>query len=108
MCSLVHKFGNREENTQNQATDEFIKTLQPPSNFTPKGNIFIFVDECHRTQSGKLNTAMKSILPNALFIGFTGTPLLKQDKQRSIEIFGKCKNSFLVSLALSKLLVIFY
>jgi len=88
ICSLVHKFGNREENTQNQATDEFIQTLQIPSNFTPKGNIFIFVDECHRTQSGKLNTAMKRILPNALFIGFTGTPLLKQDKQRSIEIFG--------------------
>ena len=62
--------------------------MQIPSNFTPKGNIFIFVDECHRTQSGKLNTAMKRILPNALFIGFTGTPLLKQDKQRSIEIFG--------------------
>jgi type I restriction enzyme, R subunit len=87
ICSLVHKFGNRDENTQNQATDEFIKTLQIPSNFTPKGNIFIFVDECHRTQSGKLHTEMKRILPNALFIGFTGTPLLKQDKQRSIDIF---------------------
>jgi type I restriction enzyme R subunit len=89
ICSLVHKFGNRKpEKNQNQATDEFIQTLQLPSNFTPKGNIFIFIDECHRTQSGKLHTAMKSILPNALFIGFTGTPLLKQDKQRSIEIFG--------------------
>lgn len=32
---------------------------------------------------------MKDILPNALFIGFTGTPLLKQDKQSSLEVFGK-------------------
>jgi type I restriction enzyme, R subunit len=47
------------------------------------------VDECHRTQSGKLHQAMKSILPDALFIGFTGTPLLKADKQKSIEVFGR-------------------
>ncbi|MEA3187140.1 MAG: type restriction enzyme subunit, partial [Chthoniobacter sp.] len=46
------------------------------------------MDECHRTQSGELNKAMKAILPNAMFIGFTGTPLLKADKQRSIEVFG--------------------
>jgi type I restriction enzyme R subunit len=48
----------------------------------------VFVDECHRTQSGKLHDAMKAILPNAIFIGFTGTPLLKKDKQTSLEIFG--------------------
>jgi type I restriction enzyme R subunit len=48
----------------------------------------VFVDECHRTQSGKLHDAMKTILPNALFIGFTGTPLLKKDKQTSLEVFG--------------------
>ncbi|MBW4680594.1 MAG: HsdR family type I site-specific deoxyribonuclease [Microcoleus vaginatus WJT46-NPBG5] len=86
ICSLVHKFGNNE----NEATDEFIQDLQSqiPNNFTPKGNIFVFVDECHRTQSGELHKAMKTILPTATFIGFTGTPLLKQDKQKSIEIFG--------------------
>ncbi|KEI65207.1 type I site-specific deoxyribonuclease (plasmid) [Planktothrix agardhii NIVA-CYA 126/8] len=108
ICSLVHKFGNREENTQNQATDEFIKTLQIPSNFTPKGNLFIFVDECHRTQSGKLNTAMKSILPNALFIGFTGTPLLKQDKQRSIENFGNYIHTYKFNQAVADKIVLTY
>ena len=46
------------------------------------------MDECHRTQSGKLHRAMKAILPGATLIGFTGTPLLRADKQRSIEIFG--------------------
>src|ERR1035438_7008548 len=53
-----------------------------------RGDIYVFVDECHRTQSGELHKAMKSILPNAMFIGFTGTPLLKADKQKSIEVFG--------------------
>lgn len=49
----------------------------------------MFVDECHRTQSGALHEAMKAILPNAMFVGFTGTPLLKADKKRSIEVFGR-------------------
>ncbi|WRE32622.1 type I restriction endonuclease subunit R [Helicobacter pylori] len=48
----------------------------------------VLVDECHRTQSGKLHKAMKSLLPNAIFIAFSGTPLLKQDKKTSQEVFG--------------------
>ncbi|UOR99591.1 HsdR family type I site-specific deoxyribonuclease [Helicobacter pylori] len=48
----------------------------------------VLVDECHRTQSGKLHNAMKSLLPNAIFIAFSGTPLLKQDKKTSQEVFG--------------------
>ena len=56
--------------------------------FRPPGEFFVFVDECHRTQSGKLHRAMKAILPGAKLIAFTGTPLLRADKQRSIETFG--------------------
>src|SRR6185503_3668031 len=66
--------------------EELKKSL--PKDFRPKGNLFVFVDECHRTQSGDLHDAMKAILPGAVFIGFTGTPLLKADKKKSIEIFG--------------------
>jgi type I restriction enzyme, R subunit len=89
ICSLVHKFAG-SGNTSDKATDEFIRELQAKltRSFTPQGNLFIFVDECHRTQSGKLHKAMKGFLPDAVFIGFTGTPLLKTDKQKSIEIFG--------------------
>ncbi len=89
MCSLIHKF-SRAEATDKDYEDyieEINKTI--PSNFEPKGNIFVFVDECHRTQSGKLHRAMKKILPNAIFIGFTGTPLLKKDKPTTLETFGK-------------------
>lgn len=87
MCSLIHKFGRN----QNADYDSYIEELKNslPSNFQAKGDVYVFVDECHRTQSGKLHQAMKEILPNGLFIGFTGTPLLKQDKQKSIEVFGK-------------------
>jgi type I restriction enzyme R subunit len=84
ICSLVHKFGNR--NTDN--FNEFIRELESQPSKTV-GELFVFVDECHRTQSGRLHRTMKAILPDAVFIGFTGTPLLKKDKQTSLEVFGK-------------------
>lgn len=89
LCSLIHKFGHREE-AQETDYDEFIEEIKRslPADFQAKGDIYVFVDECHRTQSGKLHEAMKQIVPDSLFIGFTGTPLLKKDKQKSIEIFG--------------------
>lgn len=89
LCSLVHKFGSHEKKAS-AGVDEFIRELQSslPKDFKAKGDLFVFVDECHRTQSGDLHKAMKKILPNAMFIGFTGTPLLKSDKQKSIEVFG--------------------
>lgn len=86
LCSLVHKFGGKEEN----AADQFIKELSLSKDFKPKGEFIVFIDECHRTQSGELHDAMKSILPeNSIFIGFTGTPLLKKDKKKSLEVFGR-------------------
>ena len=84
LCSLVHKFGRRDV----ENFDAFIEELKSaPTNTV--GEIFVFVDECHRTQSGKLHKVMKAIMKNAIFVGFTGTPLLKQDKQTSLEVFGK-------------------
>jgi type I restriction enzyme, R subunit len=91
VCSLIHKFGGKEDGEEVGDIPGYIKELQRalPPGFTAKGNIFAFVDECHRTQSGDLHEAMKAILPNAVFMGFTGTPLLKADKKRSIEVFGR-------------------
>ena len=83
LCSLVHKFGAPGVDD----FDAFLKELQAQPSKTV-GELFVFVDECHRTQSGKLHKLMKAMLPNAVFIGFTGTPLLKKDKQTSLEVFG--------------------
>ena len=86
ICSLIHKFGRSEEGD----VDAFVEDIRShlPPDFRAKGELFVFVDECHRTQSGKLHRAMKTLLPEAMLIGFTGTPLLEADKQRSIETFG--------------------
>ncbi len=86
MCSLIHKFAGKEESDIEGFIEE-VKSSVPPD-FKAKGDFYVFVDECHRTQSGELHDAMKQLLPNAMFIGFTGTPLLKADKQKSIEVFG--------------------
>ncbi len=90
LCSLIHKFGGREDGEEIGDVAGFVEDLKKalPAGFSPKGDLIVFVDECHRTQSGELHKAMKAILPNAIFIGFTGTPLLKADKQKSIEVFG--------------------
>ena len=84
LCSLVHKFCQKGVDD----FDAFIKELEAQPCQT-HGELFVFVDECHRTESGKLHRAMKALLKNAVFIGFTGTPLLKRDKQTSLEVFGR-------------------
>ena len=83
LCSLIHKFGRRDVDD----FEAFIKELEAKPSPTV-GEVFVFVDECHRTQSGKLHRVMKAMMPNAVFIGFTGTPLLKKDHKTSREVFG--------------------
>lgn len=96
ICSLVHKFGRKNNGDDEKAYNSYIEQLQAslPTGFKAKGEFYVFVDECHRTQSGKLHKAMSTILPDALFIGFTGTPLLsrkelaKRGVKSSIDVFG--------------------
>lgn len=73
MCALIHKF---------DASD--LKGEPPQVN----GRFYVFVDECHRTQGGDMNTQMKRWLEGAIFIGFTGTPLLRRDRQMTRDVFG--------------------
>ena len=63
--SLIHKF--------NQDVD-------PNKPYSERDDIIVISDEAHRTQSGRLARNMRLALPNAAFIGFTGTPLFKQDE----------------------------
>ena len=83
LCSLVHKFGRQDVDN----FDAFIRELEAEPSPTV-GEVFVFVDECHRTQSGKLHRVMTAMMPDAVFIGFTGTPLLAKDRATSLEVFG--------------------
>ncbi len=88
ICSIIHKFG--QQSGSEGGVGDFVKELLEalPPGFVAKGTIYVFVDECHRTQTGELHKAMTTVLPEAVFVGFTGTPLLKTDKQKSVEVFG--------------------
>lgn len=72
LCALIHKF---EPNLEGSLP-------------AVSGRFYVFVDECHRTQGGNMNQQMKRWMSSALFIGFTGTPLLRKDKQTTREVFG--------------------
>ena len=72
LCALLHKF------------EPDLKSDPPPIH----GRFYVFVDECHRTQGGDMNKQMKRWLANGIFIGFTGTPLLRRDRQTTREVFG--------------------
>jgi type I restriction enzyme R subunit len=101
LCSLVHKFGRKDVND----FEAFIKDLEAKPSATV-GEVFVFVDECHRSQSGKFHRVMKAMMPNAVFIGFTGTPLLKQDKQTSLEVFGGYIHTYKFSEAVEDAVVL--
>ena len=101
ITTLIHKFGiaGDTEGIDDQrlrgkrSPEQYLSDVAArlPKDFKAKGNLFVFVDECHRTQSGILHKAMRQILgENVMFIGFTGTPLMRSDKARltSPETFG--------------------
>ena len=73
LCALVHKFDPAD-----------LEGDPPPVS----GRFYVFVDECHRTQGGDMNRQMKRWLEGAIFIGFTGTPLLRKDKRMTRDVFG--------------------
>ena len=70
--SLIHKFN---------------KDVKPAEPYSERDDIIVISDEAHRTQAGRLARNMRNALPNAAFIGFTGTPLFKQDELTK-RIFG--------------------
>jgi type I restriction enzyme, R subunit len=63
--SLIHKFN---------------QDVKPEDPYSRRDDIIVISDEAHRTQAGRLARNMRVALPNAAFIGFTGTPLFKQDE----------------------------
>ncbi len=52
-------------------------------------NTFILVDESHRTQGGDMHKAMKKVFPEACYLGFTGTPLMRREKNSFAKFGGE-------------------
>lgn len=99
LCTLIHKFGKKNVEGKGDMTgvkseiplEKYLEDIvaQLPQGFKAKGNIFVFIDECHRTQGGYLHEAMKTIMgKDVMMIGFTGTPLLHTQKKDTWQTFG--------------------
>ncbi|CAG7611017.1 hypothetical protein PAESOLCIP111_01320 [Paenibacillus solanacearum] len=80
VTTLVHKF-------------DTASTKQKP---VESRDIFILVDESHRTQYGELHIKMKKVFPNACYLGFTGTPLMKKEKSTMVK-FGKLIHTYTIA-----------
>ncbi len=83
ITTVINKFENALKNTKNKYTSE---------------NIFVLIDEGHRTQYGSFNVTMKRVLPNACYIAMTGTPLLKKEKSTAAK-FGGIIDSYTIDEA---------
>jgi len=68
--------------------DKFETALNKKKDDIASDNVFVLVDESHRSQYGKNNVMMQRILPDACYIGFTGTPLFKKDKHTTDKFGG--------------------
>lgn len=99
LCTLIHKFGKKNVEGKGDMVgvkseiplEKYLEDIvaQLPQGFKAKGNIFVFIDECHRTQGGYLHEAMKIIMgKDVMMIGFTGTPLLHTQKKDTWQTFG--------------------
>ncbi len=74
--TTIHKFQERA-----QEQKEEIEIL------SDKSNIFVLIDEAHRSQYGMTAAYMRNSLPNAKFIAFTGTPIDKEERNQLLEPF---------------------
>ncbi|MBW1940540.1 MAG: HsdR family type I site-specific deoxyribonuclease, partial [Deltaproteobacteria bacterium] len=84
ITTLIHKFDKAMSfrKYQDESTD-----------------IFILVDESHRTQFGSFSARMRQMFPNACYLGFTGTPLLKKEKNSFIKFGGLIDPHYSISQA---------
>lgn len=96
---LAKKIGKSNERIVFSIINKFGAAAQYDEFYNPSENIIVLVDEGHRSQNGENNIRMQQALPNAAFIAFTGTPLLKDDKTENK--FGTIIHSYTMQQAVA-------
>jgi type I restriction enzyme R subunit len=85
---LLELLSRRKAAVITTVIDKFETAVKSSSYHSDSNNIFALVDESHRSQYGETNARMRKVLPNACYIGFTGTPLKKKDKNTAAKFGG--------------------
>jgi type I restriction enzyme, R subunit len=77
---LARRIGQGTERIIFAIINKFNSAAKQPECYNPSDKLIVLVDEGHRSQGGENHERMRKALPNAAYIAFTGTPLLKEDK----------------------------
>jgi type I restriction enzyme R subunit len=97
---LVELLENKSDAVVTTIINKFVAAVKKFSQPLESHDIFVLVDEGHRTQHGTFNIDMQKTLPNACFIAMTGTPLFKKDKSTAAK-FGGIIDAYTVDQAVN-------
>ncbi len=102
---LLRRIKKKDDNVLTTIIDKFNSASNRSKDFIDEDpNIFVLVDEAHRSQSGEANLKMLRMIPNACYIAFTGTPLLK--KQKTENKFGEFIDKYTIDDALNDKVIV--
>jgi type I restriction enzyme R subunit len=85
---LVELLQSKSDAVVTTIINKFVAAMKKIKEPLDSHDIFVLVDEGHRTQHGTFNIEMQKTLPNACFIAMTGTPLFKKDKSTAVKFGG--------------------
>jgi len=96
--AMIHKFQERDESNP----DAYVKEIKLLEELNDSPNILLLIDEAHRSHAGTLGANLSNALPNAVKIGFTGTPIITgQDRKKSHEIFWEYIDTYTIEQAVA-------
>ena len=90
---------NNEAEVVTTLINKFDTALRARDFADPSTEVFLLVDESHRSQYGTMHPRMRKVFPNACYIGFTGTPLLKREKSTFEKFGGLIEPSYTINQA---------
>ncbi len=96
---LAKRIGQGNERIIFTIINKFASAAKQQECYNPSSNVIVIVDEGHRSQGGENHQRMRQALPNASFIAFTGTPLLKNEKSETAEKFGAIIHAYTMKRA---------
>ncbi|WP_300499150.1 type I restriction endonuclease subunit R [Marinobacter sp.] len=91
---LARQIGQGEQRVVFTLVQKFLSAIKYKECYNPSENLLVLVDEGHRSHGGENHQRMRKALPNAGYIAFTGTPLLKKDREETVETFGPIVHAY--------------
>ena len=95
---MIQKFQDKSESIDEK--DNYVKEMPLLPELNADKNILLLIDEAHRSQAGGLGANLSNALPNAIKIGFTGTPIITENsKKKTHQIFGEYIDTYTIEEA---------